>query len=194
VEPGQGEHRGPAGHAQPATPAWPEAGPTAGSPPAGLLGTRPVTVVASPLLRARQTATVLVNALGLKSQIDDAWAEVSLGDWDGLGYAEIAAGWPDRYRDWRRSTAVAPPGGESLDDVAKRVGAARDRLVRGHPGRTVVVVSHTAPIRTVLADALVAGPAALWRLRVDPAGLSVIRFWADGGCEVVTVNSGARLH
>jgi ribonuclease H / adenosylcobalamin/alpha-ribazole phosphatase len=163
------------------------------SPGQSLLGTRPVAVVASPLLRSRQTATVLARALSLEAEFDHDWAEVSLGDWDGLGYAAMAAGWPDQFRDWRRSTAVAPPNGESLDDVAKRVGAACDRLLTAYPGQTVVVVSHTAPIRTVLARALAAGPAALWRLRVDPTAVSVVRFWADGGCEVATVNSAAHL-
>ena len=158
-----------------------------------LLGTRPAAVVASPLLRSRQTAIAIAEALGLEPQFDRDWAEVALGDWDGLGYAEMASGWPENFRDWRRSTAVSPPNGESLDDVVKRVGAACDRLVIAHPGRTVVVVSHTAPIRTVLARALAAGPAALWRLRVDPTGVSVVRFWADGGCEVATVNSVAHL-
>ena len=152
---------------------------------------RPVHVLASPLLRARQSATALGAALGLQPQLDDDWAEVSLGDWDGLSYAEIAEGWPAEYLAWRTSTAVAPPHGESLDDVARRVGAACDRVVAEHPGRTVLVVSHTAPIRTVITRALDAGPTALWRLRVDPAAVSVVRFWADGGCEVGCVNSFA---
>jgi broad specificity phosphatase PhoE len=161
--------------------------------PAAEFGGRPVAVVASPLLRARQTAAALASALGLEPQFDPGWAEVALGDWDGLDYAAMASGWPDRFRDWQGSTAVAPPNGESLDDVAHRVGAARDRLVAAHQGRTVVVVSHTAPIRTVLAQALAAGSAALWRLRIDPTALSVVRFWADGGCEVATVNSALHL-
>jgi hypothetical protein len=45
----------------------------------------------------------------------------------------------------------------------------------------------------VLARVLAAGPAALWRLRVDPTAVSVVRFWTDGGCEVATVNSSAHL-
>jgi ribonuclease H / adenosylcobalamin/alpha-ribazole phosphatase len=156
------------------------------------LGGQPVAVLSSPLLRARQTATVLGGALGLEPQIDADWAEVALGDWDGLSYAEIAEGWPAEYRAWRASTSAAPPHGESLDDVEKRVNAACDRLVQAHPGETVLVVSHTAPIRTVIARALQAGPAALWRLRVDPTAVSVIRFWVDGGCEVGCVNSVVR--
>jgi probable phosphoglycerate mutase len=168
--------------------------PPVGEPPwAQVLGARPVAVLAAPLLRARQTATVLGAALGLEPVIDDRWAEVLLGDWDGLGYAQIADGWPVEYRAWRASTAAAPPHGESLDDVAKRVDTACDRLVVAHPGQTLVVVTHTAPIRTVIARALDAGPAALWRLRVEPAAVSIVRFWTDGGCEVSTVNSTAHL-
>ena len=150
---------------------------------------RPAALITSPLLRAGQTAAALGDALGLTPIADDDWAEVSLGDWDGLDYAEIAARWPAEYRAWRGSTSAAPPHGESLDEVGKRVAAARDRLIRQYPGRRVLVVSHTAPIRTVLSLALDAGPVALWRLRIDPAGLSVVRFWADGGCEVAAVNS-----
>jgi probable phosphoglycerate mutase len=156
-------------------------------------GGRPSAIVSSPVLRAHETAIVLGAALDLEPVLDDRWAEVLLGDWDGLGYAAIADGWPAEYQAWRASTGAAPPGGESLDDVAKRADTACDRLVVAHPGQTVVVVSHTAPIRTVIARALDAGPAALWRLRVEPAAVSVVRFWLDGGCEVSTVNSVAHL-
>ena len=153
-------------------------------------GVRPVTVVSAPALRARRTAWALAETLDLPVRVDDDWAEVRLGEWDGLGYAEIAARWPEDYRRWRGSTAVAPPGGESLDDVFARIATARAALVAAHSGRAVLVVTHTAPVRTVLAQALEAGPAAMWRLRVDPAGLSVVRYWRDGGCEVAGVNLG----
>lgn len=154
---------------------------------------RPAAILTSPLLRARQTAHALGPVLDLEPRPDAAWAELSLGDWDGLGYAEIAAGWPGEFRQWRHSPSVAPPGGESMDDVAKRVSAARDRLIEDYPGQAVVVVSHTAPIRTVIARALDAGPVALWRLRINPTSVSVVRFWADGGCEVAAVNSTVAL-
>jgi probable phosphoglycerate mutase len=144
--------------------------------------------VSSPLRRARRTAEVIAAALGVAPGVDAAWAELSLGEWDGLGHAQIAAGWPAEYVAWRADPAATPPGGESIEDVARRVRAARDRLVAAHPGGTVLVVSHTAPIRAVVADALDAGPAAMWRLRIDPASMTVLRYWADGGCEVAAVN------
>jgi ribonuclease H / adenosylcobalamin/alpha-ribazole phosphatase len=151
-----------------------------------------VVLVSSPVLRARQSADLVAEKLSLPVELDIDWAEVALGDWDGLGYAEIAARWPAEYRAWLGSSSAAPPRGESMDDVAKRVAVARDRLIRNHPGRTAIVVTHTAPIRAVLASALDAGPAALWRLRIDPASVSVVRYWSDGGCEVGVVNSAAQ--
>jgi probable phosphoglycerate mutase len=152
-------------------------------------GVAPV-LVASPMLRAAGTAQILGPALGVRAAIDQDWAELRFGDWEGLGYAEIARRWPEHYRAWCASPSLAPPGGESLDAVTERIGAALRRLTTGHPGATVIVVTHTAPIRAVLAAALEAGPAAFWRLRLDPASLSVVRFWADGGCEVAGVNLG----
>jgi broad specificity phosphatase PhoE len=146
-------------------------------------------IVSSPMLRARQTAAVLAEELGMdQADVDPAWAEEALGEWDGLGYAEITRRWPHEYKAWWGSTALAPPGGESLDAVKARTAVACDALVASRPGQTVIVVSHTAPIRALIARALDAGPAALWRLRLEPASVSVIRYWSDGGLQVAGVN------
>jgi probable phosphoglycerate mutase len=145
-------------------------------------------VVCSPLARTRRTADVVAGRLGLTAVPDEGWSEIGFGAWDGLAYAEVAARWPTELRAWQGSVTVAPPGGESLADHAGRVRSARQRLVAAHPGRTVVVVTHTAPVRAVVAEALDAGPAALWRTRVSPCSVTVVRYWRDGGAEVVTVN------
>ena len=50
-----------------------------------------------------------------------------------------------------------------------------------HPGQPVVVVSHVSPIKLMLRDALGAGDVFLQRLHLDPAGLSIVDSWPDGG-------------
>jgi broad specificity phosphatase PhoE len=145
-------------------------------------------VVCSPLRRTRETAGIIADRFGLPVTPIDGWAEIGFGAWDGLTYGEIAARWPDELAAWQGSATVAPPGGESLDDHAARIRAARAELVAAHPGRTVVVVAHVTPIRCVVAEALDAGPAALWRTRISPASVTAVRYWADGGVEVLTVN------
>jgi probable phosphoglycerate mutase len=145
-------------------------------------------VVCSPLARARETAGIVAGRLGLSVIPGEGWREVAFGAWDGLTYAEVAARWPGPLREWQRSPAVAPPGGESLEEHVARVRAARACLVAEHPGRTVAVVTHVTPVRAVVAEALDAGPAALWRTRVSPGSVTAVRYWRDGGAEVVTVN------
>lgn len=165
-----------------------------GRPPwVEVLGSRPVAVVTSPLRRARETAAAVAGPLRLTPVVDDAWRELALGAWDGLSYGEIAARWPEEFRAWRESPETAPPGGESLTALAARVEEGRRALVAQYRGGTVLVVSHTAPIRAVVAAALGAGAAAFWRLRLEPGAVSVVRFWADGGVEVSTVNSTGHL-
>ena len=75
---------------------------------------------------------------------------------------------------------AAPPGGESF--AAIRPGAALDPLLAERAGATVLVVTHVTPIKTLLPHALLAPPAALYRMHLDVACLSVIDWYAgDSG-------------
>lgn len=161
----------------------------------GLLpGLPPISaVVASPMRRTRQTADAVAGALGLPVAVDEGWIEASFGEWDGLTYGEISRRWPEEFAAWQGSTMLAPPGGESLDDLTIRVADAQARTVAAHPGRVVVVVTHMTPIRAVVRSTLDAGPSALWRVRLAPCSITVARFWSDGGAELVACNATAHL-
>jgi probable phosphoglycerate mutase len=145
-------------------------------------------LLTSPLLRTRQTAQILAAALGLQAELAHEWSELRLGEWNGLTYRQIGQGWPDEFAAWHDSPSARPPGGESVDELRIRVEAALRRLRRTEAGKSVVLVTHAGPIRAAVASALEAGPAAFWRLRIDPASVTTVRFWADGGLEVVAVN------
>ena len=75
-------------------------------------------------------------------------AELALDDID-VGSLE---GEPvERYREWKHGHPrdVPFPGGESLDDAARRYAEAFRRLVAG-PHRSVLVVCHEIPVRYAL--------------------------------------------
>ncbi len=59
--------------------------------------------------------------------------------------------------------------------------AALDRVLERHPGRTVVVVSHVTPIKTLVANTLQAPLDAVFRMELSPASVTVISFYADRG-------------
>jgi broad specificity phosphatase PhoE len=146
-------------------------------------------VVSSPLLRARQTADAIADAVGLPTRVDDDLAETDFGVWEGLTFAEAAEVDGELVRRWQGSVDVAPPGGETFAAVGQRVERAADRLCAAHPDSTVVVVSHVTPIKWLLRSALEAPPIALFRLYLDPASVSVVDYYADGNRAVTLVNA-----
>jgi probable phosphoglycerate mutase len=145
-------------------------------------------VIASPLQRAYDTATTAARALGMDVTIDDDMIETDFGAWEGLTFAEAAERDPELHKRWLRDTSVAPPGGESFDDVLLRVLRARGRIIAGYEGETVLVVSHVTPIKLLLRLALDAGAGILYRMHLDLASLSIAEFYPDGQSSVRLVN------
>lgn len=145
-------------------------------------------VLTSPLWRARRTAEAVATAAGAPLRVRDALVETDFGDWEGLTFTEARARDPELHGRWLGADDVAPPGGESFAEVARRVAAEREAIVAGYPGRTVVVVSHVTPIKILLRDALGAGSSVLYRLHLDLASLSIVELYPDGGASVKLVN------
>jgi probable phosphoglycerate mutase len=139
-----------------------------------------VAVISSPLGRARQTAEAVADALGLEVEVDEGFQETDFGDWEGYTFSEVRKKWPRELDAWLASTAVAPPFGESFDATTTRVRQARDRVLAAYGGKTVVIVSHVTPIKTLVRIALDAPPSALYRMHLDLACLSEIQWFADG--------------
>ena len=86
-----------------------------------------------------------------------------------------------------------PPGGESFAAAAHRVVGALDRLLAAHPQRTLLLVSHVTPIKTLVCRAILAPPAALFRIHLDVASLCEIDWFADGPALVRSLNDTAHL-
>jgi probable phosphoglycerate mutase len=150
-------------------------------------------IVSSPLRRTRESAQLVADRLGLPVREDEAWRECSFGQWDGLTMAQVTERWPDEVAAWQASTSVAPPGGESFDDVERRVRLARDRTLARHPRQRVLVVTHVTPIKQLVRLAIGCGPEALWRLDSSAASLTTTRWWPDGGSSLASFNETGHL-
>jgi broad specificity phosphatase PhoE/ribonuclease HI len=149
--------------------------------------------VTSPLQRAYDTAATAAKALGLDVAVDHDLIETDFGGWEGLTFGEAAERDSEQHRRWLRDTSIAPPDGESFDSVAERVRRAQARIINEHGGKTVLVVSHVTPIKTLLRMALDAGPGILYRLHLDLASLSIAEFYPDGVASVRLVNQTTYL-
>ena len=150
-------------------------------------------IVASPLQRTVRTAEEVAAVTGVPVLTDEGFRETDFGAWDGLTFAEVRERWPSELTTWLADPSVAPPGGESFDQVSERVTAALHRILAERAHQTVLIVSHVTPIKTLVAAALLAPPAALYRMHLDVAALCEIDWYADGPAVLRSFNDTAHL-
>ncbi|GAA3396213.1 bifunctional RNase H/acid phosphatase [Streptomyces roseoviridis] len=151
-------------------------------------------IISSPLTRCRQTAQTVAARLGLDVRIEQGLRETDFGAWEGLTFAEVRERYGDDLDAWLASPKAAPTGGgESFATVSRRVAATRDRLTAAHPGRTVLLVTHVTPIKTLVRLALGAPPESLFRMELSAASLSAVAYYADGNASVRLLNDTSHL-
>ena len=111
-------------------------------------GERPEVVLASPYLRARQTAErIRANALAgdpVRFATDERLREKEFGVLDRLTWAGVEALHPEQaeFRRFLGKFYHRPPGGESWCDVILRLRSLLDSVSLHHAGRRVLIVSH----------------------------------------------------
>ena len=150
---------------------------------------RPDRIASSPLKRARQTADATRHLLGIEMTIDERWAELDYGEWDGLPISEVR---PDMWRQWQSDPGFALPGGESLVALNDRVGAACDDLAEEASSRDIAVFTHVSPIKSAVRWVLGTEEEISWRIHVSQAQIARIHFRA-GVPRLSTFNDTSHL-
>ncbi|MFF4346349.1 bifunctional RNase H/acid phosphatase [Streptomyces sp. NPDC001530] len=151
-------------------------------------------IVASPLARTRQTAGAVAARLGLDVVIEDGLRETDFGAWEGLTFGEVRERYPDDLNAWLASPKAEPTGGgESFAATARRLATTRDKLIASYAGRTVLLVTHVTPIKTLVRLALGAPPESLFRMELSAASLSAVAYYADGNASVRLFNDTSHL-
>jgi broad specificity phosphatase PhoE len=143
-----------------------------------LNGEKIVAVFASPLGRTVETAQILAKPHKLEVQTRDGLREISHGHWEQLTRREVEERFPEEAAEWEKDPyTFAPVGGESGLAVTARALPVLLQLVREHPGKNILVVSHKATIRLLLSSLLGFDPRR-YRDNLDqkPAALNIVDF------------------
>ena len=130
-------------------------------------------VISSSLTRACQTAA----KFDAPCVIDDRWIELDYGEFDGRPLANIPR---DVWANWRIDSSYAPPGGESMNTMDRRVRAAAEEVLELARTEIVVVVSHVSPIKAAISWALGCDVSMSWRCHLDQAAVSRITAGPSG--------------
>ncbi|MFN0113785.1 MAG: histidine phosphatase family protein [Paracoccaceae bacterium] len=113
-------------------------------------------IVTSPLCRCRLLAEALATALGLALSVDNRLRELDFGRWEGQRWDRVPR---DELDLWASDLIGARPhGGETVAEMAARVGEALDAV-----GQGVLLITHMGPIRAALARG---GQTGAWEARV----------------------------
>jgi probable phosphoglycerate mutase len=153
----------------------------------------PHLVLSSDLPRAVETCRPYASRVGARVLTDAALREVSVGDWSGRSFAEIAAEHPDTVAAVEVGVDLPRGGGETFAQARSRVAEALARAVRqlsdGDGDRSVVVVSHGGPIRVAAADALgLPSPGHTAFSSPDNCSVTTIKIQPGRGAELVRYN------
>lgn len=149
-------------------------------------------VVTSPLKRAQQPALEAAGRGGAICRIDDDWAEMDFGAWDGQAIEAVRSAEPERvsafYDDPARNP---PPDAEGWDALTKRVARALKAIAAENRHAPVLVVTHAGAIRAALSVSCGFAQSALWSFRIAYASALTLEIGERDGSlwgEVVELN------
>lgn len=147
-----------------------------------LCGVEFARAVHSPLVRAAESAAILAGLCGVPAARLEAAAalrEISFGHCEGLTEAEIAARFPEFWRDHRAGRAAGFPGGEPRAEFAARVAAWTREFLAAPWDGDALVVAHRGTIRQVLRAVFALPDGCADPFGVPLGSLTVLRH--DGG-------------
>lgn len=130
-------------------------------------------IYSSPLDRAVDTANALADCHKLPVQIVEGLLEGDAGEWTGKKLSEL-----NTTETWRaiqtKPIGVKLPGGESIDEVQTRMVAAIEHIRKAHPDGIVAIVSHSDPLKSVIAHYLNWDLNQFQRIAISPASVTVL--------------------
>jgi len=151
-------------------------------------------IYSSPLSRALETAHLIGQATGLRPIPDDRLTELNYGDWEGRTFAGIRRAYPEVFRAWVADPGrVAPPGGETGEELVRRATSFLDHLASRILRGNVVVVCHKTVCRLVICHIL-SLPLSEYRRRLamDNAALNILQ-QSEEGWRLVRMNDTSHL-
>jgi len=137
-------------------------------------------VYSSDLTRSVRGGESIANALRVPLKSIPELREKHFGAWEGMRLEEVARLFPAAWAFWCADPSQSrPDGGESYEDVEKRVLPALESILERHVGETVAIVAHGGVNRVILADALAMPRSALFRIEQRYAAINVIDYFQD---------------
>lgn len=155
---------------------------------------KPIKVFTSMLSRAKETADIIGRECDVAVEICEKINNIDLGPWEGLTKDFISSTYPEQWGIWlTEPERLSVAGVESLDRVQERAKRGLEEIIDHYSGETVVMVSHRAVLKPLIASCLDIGKPYFWRIHMDTAAYSILHFEPERGFILVQLNQNKHL-
>ena len=146
-------------------------------------------IYSSDLLRCR----VAADQIAILQQVDPIYKpelrELNVGAWEGHAWEHLQREYPELWQARLNDIVnVAPPGGETLLQMAERVRPVVKQIIATHAGQEIVIVAHGGVNRVILLDAIGVSLARLFHIEQDYGCHNIIDYFTDGIAVVKKLN------
>lgn len=145
------------------------------------LRTIPIDIAfASDLQRALETARIITAKRDVQLIATPMLRERRLGAWEGLTVQEASRMHPREIEAWKRDVLSPIPDGESYEQLQARLRELLKQLLREYKGKSILIVSHSGPIKVAICTMLG------WSLQI------IRRFYIANGSLSIVQSDGVR--
>ena len=146
-------------------------------------------VYSSPLIRAVETAEIIISDRQLDVKKVSDLREMTVGNWEGFTIDEINKGYPKEYATWLyHPDLFRLEGAETLETVCSRTVEAVRAIAEENIGKTVLIVSHICCLSTAMLTFAGLPISKLWEHPVKNASINIIEFSDDGEFSIIEWN------
>ena len=151
-------------------------------------------IYTSDLSRARDTADILGQVLGVTPLETAAWREMDIGTWSGLTTSEVATRHAEEWARLRQGEDLPRGGGETFAQFQGRLLQSSQRLVRDHRGEQIIVVTHGGAVRALLLHCRGLDMNQFGQIeKIGNTGVSEVSLFPNGETEIHSINSIVHL-
>ena len=155
---------------------------------------KPFKVFTGPLSRAKQTALTISQECHTEVEICEGINNIELGPWEGQNKQFIAQKYPEQWKTWlHEPEKLSVPGIETLQQVQRRASRELSKIVKDFTGKTVIIVSHRAVLKPLIASCLKIAKPYFWRIHIDTAAYSILHYKNRLGYTLIQLNQNKHL-
>lgn len=149
-------------------------------------------IYSSPLRRALDTANMVAGYQKVAVRVAEGLTDFDYGEWQSVPEQEVKKLYPALLNEWHSNPhKVRTPGGESLEDVRRRVVELINDILPRHRGN-VLLVSHRVVIKVLICYLLGLDNSHFWNISQDVAGITIFNY-ADGRFVLTKHNKTSHL-